>query len=664
VTVPGQPLPPARPGRVVVEPVAPLVDGGTFPAKATVGEAVTVVADLFADGHDVVAAAMRFRTGRRRWTEVPMDPVGNDRWEARFVPDRLGSWQYQVVGWIDHLETWRRGTAAKLSAGQDVAVELEIGARMIDAVLDGAPQDGDPVVASGDRRRLDVLRVQLVTGEFAGLFDESAADECHPLFWRAGKRAPVSQLPVPLELQVDPLRARFSAWYEFFPRSPVHPATGHATLGDAIDRVDRVAEMGFDVLYLPPVHPIGVSARKGRNNAVEAKPGDVGSPWATGGVEGGHTAVHPELGTVADVTALAEACRQRGIELALDLAFQCTPDHPWVTEHPDWYVHRPDGTIQYAENPPKRYQDIYPLDFESTDWRGLWRALRDVVRFWVDAGVTIFRVDNPHTKAFAFWQWMIADIRSFRPDVIFLAEAFTRPRVMERLAKIGFNQSYTYFTWRQQAWELAEYGTELAGRTVDYFRPNFWPNTPDILTEQLQRGSRATFVSRAVLAATMSPSWGIYGPAFELLEQAPREEGSEEYLDSEKYQLRQWRLDDPASLAPLVVRLNEIRRAEPALAQMRTFRAHRTDTPDLFCFSKTDPIGDGAAILVVVNLDGENRQAGFVDVDLYALGLPYESDYDLVDLLGGATFHWHGAHNFVDLSPTGPMAHILRVEAR
>ena len=469
-------------------------------------------------------------------------------------------------------------------------------------------------------------------------------------------------LAKPLDVCVDPVRARFSAWYEFFPRSTIGSDEGHATLADAKSRIDYVAGMGFDVLYIPPVHPIGLTNRKGRDNTVTATPADVGSPWAIGAADGGHTAVHADLGTVDDVTTLATACRERGLELALDIAFQCTPDHPWVTEHPDWFAHRPDGTIQYAENPPKRYQDIYPLDFETSDWRALWVALRDVVNFWIEAGVTIFRVDNPHTKTFAFWEWMIGDVRTSHPEVIFLAEAFTRPRVMEHLAKIGFNQSYTYFAWRQAAWELAEYGTELAERTVDYFRPNFWPNTPDILTEQLQHGNRATFVSRAVLAATMSPSWGIYGPAFELLERSPVRPGSEEYLSSEKYQLRQWDLDRDDSLAPLITRLNAIRRAEPALQHLRTLHVHGTDTPGLFCFSKTDPAGTGAPIIVIVNLDGASPQSGFVDIDLAHVGLPYESDYDVIDLLGGATYRWNGARNYVELSPHALMAHVFRVE--
>jgi starch synthase (maltosyl-transferring) len=409
------------------------------------------------------------------------------------------------------------------------------------------------------------------------------------------------------------------------------------------------------------VHPIGTTKRKGANNNVVAQPNGVGSPWAIGSADGGHTAVHRGLGTVDDVTHLAQECRTRGMELALDIAFQCSPDHPWVSEHPAWFAHRADGSIQYAENPPKRYEDIYPLDFESDDWQALWVALVDVFRFWIQHGVTVFRVDNPHTKAFAFWEWAIPTLREEHPETILLAEAFTRPRTMERLAKLGFSQSYTYFTWRQEAWDLAEYFTDLATRTVDFYRPNAWPNTPDILTEQLQQGGRDTFVVRAILAATLSPSWGVYGPAFELLEHQPMRAGSEEYLGSEKYQLRQWRLDDERSLAPLLTRLNTIRREQVALQYLRTLRFHQTDNDQILCFSKSDPDGVGDPVLVVVNLDAANRQMGFVDVDLKPIGLPYGSSYDVIDMLGDATFHWQGNRNFVDLTPGHTAAHVFVV---
>jgi starch synthase (maltosyl-transferring) len=656
------PLPSERPSRVVVEAVRPLVDGGIFPAKATIHEPMRVLADVFADGHDVVDAAVAWRhvdaNGRAgEWTELTMTPVGNDRFGAWLTPDRLGRLEYDVIGWIDHLETWRRGVVKKIDAGIDVSVELQTGARMVSAVVDRGVTVGDDR-SLDDHRLLDTLRLHLLDGDHSTLDD----DHWSEVFARTSSRTPVGRLPEPVPVDVDTSLGAFGAWYEFFPRSSVDPADPPPrTLRDSIDRLDHVAAMGFDVVYLPPIHPIGLTKRKGRNNSTTPTPDDVGSPWAIGSTAGGHTAVAPELGTVDDVALFAEACRERDMEVALDIAFQCSPDHPWVTEHPEWFAKRADGTIQYAENPPKKYEDIYPLDFESDDWQGLWQALADVIRFWINRGVRVFRVDNPHTKSFAFWEWALGDIRRDHPDTVFLAEAFTRPRVMERLAKIGFNQSYTYFAWRQSSWELREYFDDLATRTVDVFRPNAWPNTPDILTEQLQTGGRPAFVSRAILAATLSPSWGVYGPAFELLEHEPARPGSEEYLDSEKYQTRTWDLDRDDSLAPLLTRLNQIRRRHRAFRRLDTIHFHQTDDPGLLCFSKTDPSGVGRAVIVVVNLDPYERHGGFVDIDLAAVGLPYGSQYDVVDELGGVTHRWSGNRNFVDLAPWSASAHVFSV---
>jgi starch synthase (maltosyl-transferring) len=651
-------LPDARPSHVTVEPVAPVVDGGLFPAKATLGEPVRVVADVFVSGHEVVAAALRWRflaspRARPGWRETPMRLDVNDRFEAVFVPDQLGRWEYTVAGWVDHAETWRRRTVRKVAAGVDVELDLRAGAALVEGLVGRARAAG----AGDDAGLLDKLAEQLAAGDPAAIDDDAWAD----LFWRHAERAPAAGPARPLRVDVDPELARFSAWYEFFPRSPVTPATGHQTLRDAVARLDRIAAMGFDVVYLPPVHPIGVTKRKGRNNSVVAEPTDVGSPWAIGAAAGGHDAVDPRLGTVADVSAFADECRRRGLQLALDIAFQCSPDHPWVGAHPEWFGRRADGSIQFAENPPKRYEDIYPLDFESSDWQGLWAALVDVFRFWIDRGVTVFRVDNPHTKALPFWEWALDVLRGEHPEAIFLAEAFTRPRVMERLAKVGFNQSYTYFTWRRSTWELREYFTDLATRTVDYFRPNAWPNTPDILPDQLQEGGRPAFASRAVLAATLSPSWGVYGPAFELQESTPVRAGSEEYLDSEKYQLREWDLTADDRLDPLLTRLNLIRREQPALQHLRTIWFHLTDNPNLLCFSKTDPAAVGRSIVVVVNVDPHDRQVGFVDLDLARIGLPYGSEYDVVDLLGGGTYRWVADRNYVDLAPWSSYAHIFEV---
>ena len=613
--------------RVVVDVRSPVVDGGRYEAKTTVGELVVVEADVFGDGHDHVDASVWVCPPGGQPVEIAMQPLGNDRWRASFTPDAVGLWRFRVEGWIDRFDTWRSDTRAKEAAGLDIRVELAMGA----ALLPSVPPDRalhDDTVSARARRELD--------------------------------RVPVGRSPdLPLRVEVE--RARFSAWYELFPRSTVDGDERHGTLRDVIDRLPYVADLGFDVLYLPPIHPIGHSHRKGPNNTLGAAAADVGSPWAIGAEAGGHTAVHPALGTIDDVRRLARAARDRGLSLALDIAFQASPDHPWVREHPQWFRHRPDGTIQYAENPPKKYQDIYPFDFESKDWRALWQALADVVRFWIDAGVTVFRVDNPHTKPFAFWEWLIAETRARHPETIFLSEAFTRPRVMEQLAKVGFSQSYTYFTWRQAKWELEEYFRDLSTRTVDYLRPNAWPNTPDILTEQLQQGGRAAFAVRAVLAATLAASWGVYGPAFELVEQVPVRSGSEEYLDSEKYQLRRWDLADSRTLAPLLRRLNQLRRQHSALQQLRGLHFHRTDNDAVMCYSKRST--DGDAMLMVVNLDPHGAQSAWVDVDLAALGLPYESTYVVRDELNGGAWAWHGAANWVHLDPTGSAAHVLSVEA-
>jgi starch synthase (maltosyl-transferring) len=465
-----------------------------------------------------------------------------------------------------------------------------------------------------------------------------------------------------LEVVVERPLARFSSWYELFPRSTGDPPGEHGTLKTAARRLQYVAEMGFDVVYLPPIHPIGSSHRKGRNNGLQAEAGDPGSPWAIGGAAGGHKSVHPDLGTLEDFAAFRAEAERLGLEVALDIAFQCSPDHPYVAEHPVWFAHRPDGTVQYAENPPKKYEDIYPLDFGTTDWRALWQELRDVVEFWVGAGVHVFRVDNPHTKPFAFWQWLIADVQSRHPETLFLSEAFSRPRVMMRLAKLGFSQSYTYFTWRNTKQELTDYFTELKSRR-DYFRPNLWPNTPDILHEYLQTGGRPAFMARAALAATLGASYGIYGPAFELIEHAPRETGSEEYLDSEKYEVRAWDLERAGSLRDYLTRLNAIRRANPALHSDATLSFRPIDNDQLICYSKQSEDGSNV-ILVVVNLDPNHPQSGFIDVPLAEWDLDAHDPYRAHELLGDAVHEWRGSHVFVTLAPGECPAAVYRIEAR
>jgi starch synthase (maltosyl-transferring) len=641
----------APPPMAVVEDVTPCVDGGRFPIKRVVGEEVEVTAACFAHGHELVACAVRYRgPGETAWREAPMEPLGNDLWRAAFTVDRLGTWDYAVGVWVDHLTAWRDGFARRVDP-DDIRLAARIGAELV--------ARSSAQCSADDCRKLEPWTRILREEEDLERLRAAALDES--LFELAKANEPrdgLAQSPT-MRVSVDRERARFSTWYELFPRSCSPEAGRHGTFEDVDERLDDIARMGFDVLYLPPIHPIGREKRKGRNNATVAQPGDVGSPWAIGAKEGGHTAILPALGTHADFRHLVMAARARGMEIALDIAFQCAPDHPWVAEHPEWFRTRPDGTIQYAENPPKRYQDIYPLDFETAAWKSLWQALLEVFLFWIKEGVLVFRVDNPHTKAFSFWEWAIAEIRRDHPEVIFLAEAFTRPHVMHRLAKLGFTQSYTYFTWRTTKAELTEYFTELAAsESREYFRPNCWPNTPDILPYHLQNASLAAFRMRLVLAATLAASYGVYGPAYELGENRPREANSEEYLDSEKYQLRHWDLGRPDSLAPLMATLNGLRRRHPALQSDWSLAFHPTDNDMLLCYSKVS--GDDR-VLVVVNLDPHWVQSGWVSLDLAGLGLDPAIAFTVKDELSGAAYTWHGPRNFVMLEPARAPAHVFSI---
>ena len=646
--------------RVLIENVTPQVDGGRFAVKRVVGDIFIVEADVFADGHDEVRARLCWSpdTDEWQWTAVEMEPLGNDRWRASFALPAVGRYHYSISGWVDRLRTWQHDLAKRLDAGQDVDVELLIGAALIEAAAGRAeataPDDGDVLLAWAAELRDDAD--QATRGQRALAERLAALAERHPDLTHA------ATLERPLVVQVDPVRARFSAWYELFPRSASPDPKRHGTFKDVIARLDYVKGLGFDVLYLPPIHPIGRQFRKGPNNQPSTNPRDPGVPWAIGGPEGGHTAVHPDLGTLADFDALVAAAKKRGIAVALDIAFQASPDHPWVKEHSEWFRARPDGTIQYAENPPKKYQDIYPFDFESSDWPGLWQALNDVFRFWIGHGVDIFRVDNPHTKTFAFWEWCIGDIKRDHPQVMFLAEAFTRPRVMYRLAKLGFSQSYTYFTWRNAARDLPDYLTELTTPPVnEFFQPNFWPNTPDILHADLQTGGRAAFVARFVLAATLSSAYGIYGPPFELGANVPREPGTEEYVDSEKYQQRTWDLTSPDSLAPLIAAVNAARRKHPALQSNERLIFHAIDNDALLAYSKHSADGQDI-ILAVVNLDYHVTQYGTLELDLDALSLPMTGPFQLLDLLDGASYTWRGARNGIELDPTKRAAHLFWIQ--
>ncbi len=644
--------------RVMIEAVTPEIDAGRFPVKRVPGERVLVEADIFADGHDQLSAVLKYRfSAETGWCETPMEPIGNDRWRGEFSVSELGIYQYTVEGWIDHYKSWRTDLVKRVHADQDVTVDLLIGAELVEAAAQRAPEvEAEQLrhwakeFSAGDRDTLED-RAHLALDE------EMAA-----LTMKYPQRAHSTEYARELQVAVDPVLAQTGAWYELFPRSCPGKTGPHGTFRDVEAHLPHVAGMGFDVLYLPPIHPIGRAFRKGKNNKPVCEPDEPGSPWGIGAEEGGHKSIHPELGTLEDFHRMVDTARNLGVEIALDIAWQCSPDHPWVREHPSWFRHRPDGTIQYAENPPKKYQDIYPINFETDDWQGLWQELRSVIQYWVDQGVRVFRVDNPHTKAFPFWEWAIGGIRLARPDVIFLAEAFTRPRVMEGLSKLGFNQSYNYFPWRNNKEELTEYLTELSeAPLIEYFRPNLWPNTPDILTDFLQEGGRPAFVIRLILAATLGASYGIYGPAFELMESKPREPGSEEYLDSEKYEIRDWDLSSPDNLSSLVTAINGIRRAHPALHYLHNLHFHPTDSDALLAYSKaTDDGGD--IMLVVVNLDPHRVQSGWIELDLDALAIEPGTEYEVHDLLTDAKYLWHGSHNYVELNPfAGASAHVFHV---
>ncbi|HET7710690.1 MAG TPA: alpha-1,4-glucan--maltose-1-phosphate maltosyltransferase [Thermoanaerobaculia bacterium] len=642
--------------RVVIEGVQPSVDSGQFAAKRIVGDLVNVEADIFADGHDVIAAQLLWRhQSDRKPQAVRMTPLVNDRWRASFTVTDLGFYYFTVEGWIDHFLTWHRDLRKRVAAKQsDLDVQLTIGLEMIrEAARRGSARD---------RRKLEGYIRTLESSDSA---EEKAEDlwseDLLALMARSAERKFVTRYERELPIEVDRARAGFSAWYELFPRSTSASPGRHGTLADVISQLPRISRLGFDVLYLPPIHPIGTTFRKGRNNKVAAESEDVGSPWAIGGVEGGHKSLHPQLGTMEDFERLVAAAQGEGMEIALDIAFQASPDHPYVREHPDWFLRRPDGSIQYAENPPKKYQDIYPFHFESDQWKELWAELQGVFLFWIGKGVRIFRVDNPHTKPLPFWQWCITEIKREHPDVIFLAEAFTRPRIMYWLAKCGFSQSYTYFAWRNTSHELKEYFEEITKPPVsDFFRPNAWPNTPDILTEYLQFGGRPAFVIRLILAATLSANYGIYGPPFERMIGAPRETGSEEYLDSEKYEVKQW---GPAEddLSELIALVNRIRRSNPALQQNLTLKFHPTSNEQILAFSKS--AGDNV-VLTVVSVDPHHPQAGTIDVDLSALQLEGGRPFQVHDLLSGARHTWSQGSNQVHLNPHVMPAQIFRIRRR
>jgi starch synthase (maltosyl-transferring) len=659
--------------RVIIEEIQPQIDGGRYPAKRVVGDTVTVTAAIFSDGHDHVAARLLYRSASsKKWVSVPFAAPDNDVWSAEFVVDKIGLWQFTVEAWVDHFDTWVSDLAKRIDAQldpqeptqqiagpQDIPLALRIGAGLVaDAAARAKAADAKKLIAAA-------AKLEALAAAKHAHYASPISDDLVALVAKYPDLRYVTKHGAELPLWVDRERACFSSWYELFPRSTSPTPGGHGTLRDVEARLPEIAAMGFDILYMPPIHPIGVAYRKGKNNSVTAAEGEEGSPWAIGSAEGGHTAIHPKLGTLEDFDHLQNAARENGLELALDIAFQCSPDHPWVKEHPEWFTLRPDGTIQYAENPPKKYQDIYPLNFESSDWRGLWDALYGVFEFWIERRVRVFRVDNPHTKALPFWEWCIAEILKDTPDVVFLAEAFTRPHVMYSLAKGGFTQSYTYFTWRTTKAELQEYFEELTQPPVsDFFRPNLWPNTPDILHEQLQTGGRPMFMQRVILAATLCANYGIYGPAYELLEGRPAKPSagkttSEEYLDSEKYEIRNWDRSSPDSIAPLIAQLNQIRHANPALQRNEGLHFHAIDEPNLLVYSKANEDFSNV-ILVALNLDPKMEHGGWVNLAMDKLGLPWQGSFEVEDLLTGTRYHWKGQWNFVSLNPAVMPAHIFR----
>ncbi len=646
--------------------------------KRIIGDRMVVEADLFVDTHDRVTAVLRHRNAStEKWEETPMEALPNDRWRASFPLESLGRYRYTVAGWVDPFLTWCREFEKWVTAREEVLLELQVGLGLVEAAARRA--DAEPAgVAPGPgrlprdpaaelRRWADRLR--------SWADDESLAEDPSPLLGPDGPtrgelarlmahfpdRSRESRYARELEVVVDRERAGFSAWYEFFPRSTAPDPDRHGTFDDARRMLPYIREMGFDVIYLPPIHPVGRTNRKGRNNARTAEPGDPGSPWAIGAKEGGHKSIDPRLGTLEDFRRFREAAEAEGMEVALDIAFQCSPDHPYVEEHPEWFRTRPDGTIRYAENPPKKYEDIYPIDFETETWPELWAELKSVFAYWAEEGVRVFRVDNPHTKPLPFWEWTIRELKEEHPDLIFLSEAFTRPKMMYRLAKVGFTQSYTYFAWRNTKRELLSYLEEVARPPVsEHFRPNLWPNTPDILTEFLQNGGRPAFMQRFVLAATLSSNYGVYGPAFELLEAAPRSPGSEEYLNSEKYELRQWDIEREDSLRHFIGRVNRIRREQPAFHTNETLHFHAMDNDQILAYSKT-AANDGTAVLTVVNLDPHHVQTGWVHLDLAELGIEPDQSFQVHDLLGGGRYFWEGSANFVRLEPWESPAQIFRI---
>ena len=647
--------------RVIIDNVKPQVDCGKFPAKRVLGDVVKVEADIFCDGHDLLRAEILYKSpGTKDFKIAGMDQKINDRWQGSFNVSETGSYKFTIRAWVDHLKSWQRDLLRRIEAETVNDIDLQIGAEFI-ANMQSAYTD---IPAADNRKLIDLHKLFTSSGKTEIKVEPVVLKELDALITKYPVRHDVSTYPRELLIDVERVKANFSSWYEAFPRSLGPDSKTHGTFVDCISFLPYIAEMGFDIWYLPPIHPIGLTKRKGKNNNVIAEDGEPGSPWAIGAETGGHKSILPELGSLDDFKKLMEKAKEYDIEIALDIAFQCSPDHPYIKGHPDWYRQRPDGTLQFAENPPKKYEDIYPINFETEDWENLWQELKSIFLYWIEAGVKIFRVDNPHTKSLAFWGWVISEIKKTNPETIFLAEAFTRPKVMYNLAKQGFTQSYTYFSWRNTKYELINYCEELVKTEVrDFFRPNFWPNTPDILPEYLQVTNRAGFIQRLALAATLSSNYGIYGPAFELMENKAIAPGKEEYLDSEKYELKHWDIDDKNSLRKIIARINLIRKENKALQNTHSLKFHEIDNEALICYSKaSDDLSN--IILVVVNLDPHYTHSGWLRFPLGEFELDPNSPFQVHDLLSGAYFLWYGERNYVEINPGIMPMHIFRIRRK
>jgi starch synthase (maltosyl-transferring) len=639
--------------RCVVEKITPEIDGGRYAVKAIVGDIIPVEADVLADGHDILAAHLLYKhESEKQWQIATMQDLGNDRWGATFKVNQQGTYVYTVEAWVDHIATWQHEVEAKVKDGQHLVVEMLVGRDLLKAMAKRASKEDKAAITDAAKIMTDASRyneaIALAVGRQMHDWIVAYPDKANSFVHSERK------------LYVDREKARFSAWYSMFPRSAARVEGQHGTFADVEKLLPRIAELGFDVLYLPPIHPIGTAHRKGKNNSVICLEGEPGVPYGIGSVDGGHTAILSELGTLADFKQLIAACNKLGIEMAMDLAIQCSPDHPWVKDHPDWFKVLPDGSIKYAENPPKKYQDIYPVNFETEDWQALWQELKNVILTWADWGVKIIRVDNPHTKAFGFWEWVIAEVKAVHPDMIFLAEAFTKPKVMQQLAKLGYTQSYTYYTWRNSKTELIEYMNELTkGEMKHYFRPNFWPNTHDINPFNLQSGNEAMYLIRYFMAATLSSNYGVFGPTYEYIYHHGNPP-KEEYFNSEKYEIKYWNWEHRNKLTYVMTEVNRIRKENSALQDTNNIEFCPVDNENLIAYIKT--AANGNKILCVVNLDGSNRQSGSIKIPLWKIGKSEWENYRVHDLISGAQYTWKGENNFVELDPNILPFHLFRIE--